>query len=283
MIQLFERNKTETWPSSLADDGVVRWSTVEQDAKGHISISFPHIRRVTTDRGLLWLMERRWENVRSFEGWSALQHHALAHTTIKISPPPISARTATPEFPRWLAVKTSQLAFFAVTPTTARQGFVPEWHAGNIYGFAAVPTQLIELPSWTENSPLELHVWVSAEYEASLLVDAAVADFTLSQIRLFGDPLSTNSTVPVIEIDFTVELEPSSKQTVLRAEQFDVVPDWVDGYPTGEVLAIGLRAGDRDCEILGVESISGVRSAVKCRLVRSNASQRHCCLPKLRE
>ena len=79
----------------------------------------------------------------------------------------------------------------------------------------------------------------------------------LPQIRLFGDP---GNKPPSIEIDFAVELEYESQTPITHAPQFDVVPDILDGHPFGSALAIGLRGGDHDCELLTIQVFDSVRA-----------------------
>ncbi|KAF7295253.1 hypothetical protein MIND_01064200 [Mycena indigotica] len=71
----------KTYPSAYADNGTVGWSTAEASAEGNLAISFPDI---------------RWSELRATEGWSALQHHAVLHTTLTAYPPIGVTNTAPP-------------------------------------------------------------------------------------------------------------------------------------------------------------------------------------------
>ncbi|KAH7107482.1 hypothetical protein BKA62DRAFT_683529 [Auriculariales sp. MPI-PUGE-AT-0066] len=218
----FTRNDSETWPSSLADGGQVGWSSALQDDDGHLSVSFPDI---------------RFETIRAYEGWAALQHHAFLHTTLKIAP----NGTDVSNPPRFIVVKVQQASFFAIMPSVRDQRFVLEWHAGNIYAYPRSPQQTISLPT-IGSLGAEFDIFVSADYE----------------IRLFGDPHARSDTRPVIEINFSVELPVTTLGSVSREPHLDVIPDFVDGWPVGRVLSIGLRADVDDWTISAVKVANGL-------------------------
>ncbi|KAI0295492.1 hypothetical protein BC826DRAFT_1104235 [Russula brevipes] len=120
-------------PSSLADEGSVRWSTASLSPDHrNLAVSFPHI---------------RWAVLRATEGWAALQHHAVLRTTVILHPP-------RSDFPQQKAipnvlVELRRGSFFTLVPADIdwkhRHDFVPEWAS-------AV-------------SPTVYHLYVSGDYE----------------------------------------------------------------------------------------------------------------------
>ncbi|KZV94079.1 hypothetical protein EXIGLDRAFT_737520 [Exidia glandulosa HHB12029] len=238
---VFQRNDTKTWSTALTDGGLVHWSDVVQDDNGHLSVSFPAV---------------RWEAIRATEGWAALQHHALLHTTLTVTPPASSDSQDATVQPH-LLVNAIQASFFAFLPRDRDASYVPQWHAGNIYAYPRAPKQAIPLPALSLTEETTFDVLLSADYE----------------IRLFGDPQSRGSELPIIEIDFSVELE--QEDSVSRERQLDVVPDFVDGFAFGDVLGLGLRNADSATtwEVLSIrvadaEVASAALSLVQERPVR---------------
>ncbi|EJD53346.1 hypothetical protein AURDEDRAFT_149076 [Auricularia subglabra TFB-10046 SS5] len=235
----FVRDDNATWPSAYADGASVRWSSATQDDKGHLSVSFPNIRHAPTSP---------WSDLRSTEGWAALQHHALLHTTLTISPPSHPSRDTRPQS---LLVNAVQTSFFALLPRGVHTP-TPQWHAGNIYAFPHAPTQLLPLP------PLDIHeetvfdVYLSGDYE----------------IRLFGDPLVQGRVVPSIEIDFTVAFDKRVGASIVRESQLDVVPDFVDGYALGDALSLGVRNADTQ-KAVDVVDVSAEGSSITATLLKS--------------
>lgn len=106
----------------------------------------------------------RWDSLRATEGWAALQHHNLLHTTLKITPP---ARAHHHPFP-WLSFSVRQASFFTLLPCHSLSGEPLEWHPGNIYAFPNVPKQLIRPPRLSMTEPTYYHLFVSGDYEVRL-------------------------------------------------------------------------------------------------------------------
>ncbi|EJD53324.1 hypothetical protein AURDEDRAFT_157897 [Auricularia subglabra TFB-10046 SS5] len=158
--------------------------------------------------------------LRATEGWAALQHHALLHTTLTISPP---ARPSRGTCPQSLLVNAVQTSFFALLPRGAHTP-TSHWHAGNMYASPHAPPQELPLPPLDVHEETVFDVYLSGDYE----------------IRLFGDPLVQGRVVPSIEIDFTVAFDDRIGVSIVRESQLDLVPDFVDGYALGDALSMTL-------------------------------------------
>ncbi|KAJ7445786.1 hypothetical protein B0H11DRAFT_2086878 [Mycena galericulata] len=189
---------TRTWPSSYADKGRVGWTQTQATAEGDLKVSFPNI---------------RWADLRATEGWAALQHHAVLHTTITLNPPQNADAFPVPR----LLVQLIQGSRRCPSP--------PEWHAGNIYAMDRTLARAIELPSPpSTTSPTTYHIFVSGDYE----------------IRLFGDP-GKRGIPPVQSINLTIELEVPRNSVKLEPSQH-VLCDFVDGYAFGDAIGLGVRS-----------------------------------------
>ncbi|KAJ7184189.1 hypothetical protein C8R46DRAFT_1063195 [Mycena filopes] len=194
-------NLNATWPSSYADNGRVGWTRTEATAEGDLSVSFRNI---------------RWSDLRATEGWAALQHHAVLHTTLTIYP---GSHDASPA-PR-LLVQLSQGAYIAIVSDASSSP--PEWHAGNIYAIERTLPRAIDLPTPPSTTgPSTYHVFVAADYE----------------IRLFGDP---KENAPTQSINLTIDVEEPSESAVLEPTQ-NVLCDFLDGYAFGDALGLGVRS-----------------------------------------
>ncbi|CUA68055.1 Guanine nucleotide exchange factor LTE1 [Kluyveromyces lactis NRRL Y-1140] [Rhizoctonia solani] len=192
---------TKIFPSHLADNGFVNWinssvsnslveledPTRENTDSVHYSIVFPEI---------------RWDSIRATEGWSGLQHHALLHTKIQLTPPQHPAAINVPR-PNYLVLSASQCSYITVFDSRQKSP-APQWYACNIYDHSDVPPIRIPLKSHfgsyfsrqnaSSSTPetLELSVFMSLDYE----------------IRLFGDPtVFNNGTMPIIQADLSVKVE----------------------------------------------------------------------------
>lgn len=229
----FVRDDNATWPSAYADGASVRWSSATQDAQGHLSVSFPDI---------------RWSDLRATEGWAALQHHSVLHTTLTITPPAHPRRDTRPQS---LLVNAVQTSFFALLPRGVHTA-TPEWHAGNIYAFPHAPQQVLPLPQLDIHEETTFDVFLSGDYE----------------IRLFGDPQVQERAVPSIEIDFTVAFDESAGASFVRETQLDVVPDFVDGYALGDALSLGVRNANPQ-NAIEVVSVSAEGSSIDATLLKS--------------
>ncbi|KAJ7871501.1 hypothetical protein B0H14DRAFT_3570057 [Mycena olivaceomarginata] len=194
---------TRSWPSSYADNGRVAWTKTQATPEGDLEVSFPNI---------------RWSDLRATEGWAALQHHALLHTTLTLHPPTTGSNEAPPR----LLVQLVQGAYIAIIPSGSEASLEPEWHAGNIYELPRTLPRAIELPTPpTTTSSTTYHVFVSGDYE----------------IRLFGDP-PLGTPIQVLKLTIDVEIPKDSAQ--LEPTQ-DVLPDFVDGYAFGNAIGLGVR------------------------------------------
>ncbi|KAJ3508201.1 hypothetical protein NLJ89_g5882 [Agrocybe chaxingu] len=195
----------QMWPSSYADGGLVGWSKANIGVDGYLELSFPDI---------------RWKSLRSYEGWAALQHHAVLRTTLTLQPPsdPIANSIR-------LLFDLKQVSYFTIIPQDGSPAS-PEWHAGNIYDMERALPELVELPTDPSlSNPTKYDLFVSGDYE----------------IRLFGDPLVRNSNVPVQRLGIRVEV-PSSTSPVIHQSTQDVSCDFLDGYAFGDALGIGIQS-----------------------------------------
>jgi len=102
----------------------------------------------------------RWEALRKTEGWAALQHHNLLHTTLKVTPPQTLISGPMP----WLSCSFKQTPFFTLVPENPGPSFTPQWHPGDIYAFNKNPQQLIPLPV-PFLQPTTFHLFVAGDYE----------------------------------------------------------------------------------------------------------------------
>ncbi|ETW85653.1 hypothetical protein HETIRDRAFT_150141 [Heterobasidion irregulare TC 32-1] len=216
----------KSWPSSYADGGLVSWSTVNATDSaspdpGNLKVSFPHI---------------RWSALRATEGWAALQHHAVLHTTLTVhAPQPLSESESQPEpqavLPN-LIVTLTQGAFFTILPahdagSSLDSAIVPEWYSGNIYAMERAPPKAVRFPAPpSARGSTTYDVFVSGDYE----------------IRLFGDPTARGEDTPTLDITMTAALEPPGPVPVVRQATHDVACDFVDGFAFGDALGVGLRS-----------------------------------------
>ncbi|KAF9459360.1 hypothetical protein BDZ94DRAFT_1199681 [Collybia nuda] len=198
-----------SWPSSYADGGRVKWTTMHSHTNGDLEVAFPNI---------------RWKSLRSTEGWAALQHHAVLRTTLTVYPP----KDPDPQEVPHLLVNLVQGSYITVIPagSVERARYLPEWHAGNIYNLERSLPRAINLPSPPSLiHPTTYNVIVSGDYE----------------IRLFGDPNIQGTDIPVQRITLTIALETPFITPVLEPSQ-DVVCDFVDGWAFGNALGVGIRS-----------------------------------------
>ena len=103
--------------------------------------------------------------MRATEGWAALQHHSVLHTSITVHPP-----SKQPYSHPHLLVDVQQGSFFTVRPSEKSGhlsgSYVPRWHAGNIYALDASPPHSIPLPSPpSATEPTVYDLFVSGDYE----------------------------------------------------------------------------------------------------------------------
>jgi hypothetical protein len=205
---------------------------------------FPNIGYASRPLKLQILKLYRWNAIRATEGWSALQHHAVLHTELVLTPPPDSDSTATP--PRFLVADVRQASFFALIPATVPANYTPSWHNGNIYNLANSPTHVVELPDPPAlHQPTTFHLIVSGDYE----------------IRLFGDPMDLNDQeTPVQRLHIDLGFEEVRDAMVVVESKLNVVPDIVDGWMLSEngSIGVGIRSLEGWWEATSVESASEV-------------------------
>ncbi|KAJ1303699.1 hypothetical protein OPQ81_008124 [Rhizoctonia solani] len=197
-----------SFPSHLADGGFVLWkgSSVSTESAG---MEVSHYKKPNVVHYSIAFPEVRWGSIRATEGWSGLQHHALLHTKIRLTPPRTHAHIP-PVEPIYLVLSASQCSYFAILGFKSELS-TPQWYTCNIYDHANVPPIRIPLKPYLDShlrrqtflepttEIMELNVLMSLDYE----------------IRLFGDPaVSNNGTMPIIEADFSVEVEGSSGQNL---------------------------------------------------------------------
>ncbi len=121
------------------------WTTAIQSSDGKLQVSFPHI---------------RWDSLRSTEGWAALQHHAVLHTTVTVYPP----KTPYNRRPPHLRVNLLQGSYFTIVSTESSH--VPQWYAGNIYAMERAIPKSISLPSDPSlTAPTKYDLFISGDYE----------------------------------------------------------------------------------------------------------------------
>ncbi|CAG8609159.1 1550_t:CDS:2 [Acaulospora colombiana] len=188
----------------------------------------------------------RWKQLRATEGWSILQHHALLHTRLRISPPPGAGPEV--QVPTSIIANIRQASFFAIIPEEQYPNYTPKWHNGNIYDLPNSPDQIIELPNLPDTSKTTIyHIVISAD----------------SEIRLFGDPLDVNgqeAPIQRIMIDFLISPN-NPDPTVSINSELSVAPDFIDGWALSEgVFGIGVVSHNSWWEVSTIHINSIVRS-----------------------
>lgn len=110
----------------------------------------------------------RWEAITATEGWAGLQHHALLHTTVTVTPPSDFSQNQQTDPPR-LLVELLQGSFFTIIPSRNAHHsteFVPKWYMGNIYAMNRVLPQTVPLPAAPSlTGPTTYDLFVSGDYE----------------------------------------------------------------------------------------------------------------------
>ncbi|KAH9951491.1 hypothetical protein B0H21DRAFT_818527 [Amylocystis lapponica] len=228
-----------SFSSAYADDGNVGWTTARSNDDGVLNVSFPNI---------------RWSSLREYEGWAALQYHSVLRTKVTVYPPsgPPEASISPPH----LLVDILQGSFFTVLPSEPKESvIVPTWYAGNIYALERSPPQTVILPiPPSETSPTSYDLFVSGDYE----------------IRLFGDPAFNGNGVPVLSITLAVAIEPETAAgVVVREASHDVWCDFVDGWPFGDAVGVGLRSVSGWWDVHNLTLAEGLSEHIGIELVRS--------------
>ncbi len=198
------------------------------------------------NRGRLILDIRSWASLRATEGWAALQHHAVLHTTLTVHPP-CSDSQPIPAVPNFL-VELKGGSFFTLVPADVewkqRHDFAPQWYSGNIYQVDCAPPHLVNLPTVPcAVSPTVYHLYVSGDYEVLSPHASSFGNTLLSyavQIRLFGDPKAGGSETPTLVISVNAHFE-SSSDALRHEASCDIAPDFVEGFAFGDALGVGLR------------------------------------------
>ncbi|PVG01691.1 hypothetical protein CPB86DRAFT_698784 [Serendipita vermifera] len=210
LSQSWDAILTEEYPSSLVNGGVVGW-TRRKMSDGTLLVEFP---------------EAPWKQLRATEGWAILQHHALLHTRLRISPP--SSAHQEVQVPTYIKANIRQASFFAIIPQNQSSDYTPKWHNGNIYDLSNSPDQIIELPHSPDTNEVTIyHLIVSAD----------------SEIRLFGDPLDVDGQEDPIQrvmVDFSIP-QTSLELSLSTNPQLSVAPDFVDGWALSDgAIGIGV-------------------------------------------
>lgn len=110
----------------------------------------------------------RWASLRAAEGWAALQHHSVLRTSLTVYPP--SFQQGHEADPPHLLLNVQQGTFFALRPVETspylNEGFVPKWHAGNVYAMDAAPPHAVPLPFPPSlTGPTTYDLIISGDYE----------------------------------------------------------------------------------------------------------------------
>ncbi|KAI0028355.1 hypothetical protein K488DRAFT_89825 [Vararia minispora EC-137] len=201
------------WPSSYADGGEVSWKQIKMLDNGNILVSYPDI---------------RWSQLRATEGWAAVQHHSVVRVSLTVYPPSTDESSALLSQEPQLSVKLLQGSFFSLLPTEShpsRTMHIPQWYSGDVYATGALPS-LLRLPvAPARDQPTSYDLYISGDYE----------------IRLFGDPRSSGTETPTLNISLEVQLA-SSSEHVVHETTLDVLCDFVDGYAFGDAIGIGIRS-----------------------------------------
>ncbi|THH05576.1 hypothetical protein EW145_g4691 [Phellinidium pouzarii] len=217
----YKHEANKTWPSSYADSAEVTWTKFQSGNQGNLSVSFPDI---------------RWSYLRATDGWAALQHHSILHTTLTVTPLQITPKPP-PLPPLRILVELKQGTFFSILPKEALESFSPEWHVGNVYDLLGAAPNSVELPgTLSVNKSTTFDFFVSGDYE----------------IRLFGDPRDNSEEDPTLKLNVSVSLD-ERRNAVVRQDFRDVVCDFVDGYAFGDVLGVGLRSLDGWWTVEGIQ------------------------------
>jgi hypothetical protein len=101
----------------------------------------------------------------------------------------------------------------------------------------------VELPIPPSRAePTRYDLFISGDYEVWLKRNVRVLhdDLHLIQIRLFGDPRTQGSEIPVLSLDLAISVE-HPHNVVVREPTHDVICDFVDGFSFGDAIGIGVR------------------------------------------
>lgn len=104
--------------------------------------------------------------LRSTEGWAALQHHAVLHATLTVSPP--APEDAPAQLPH-LLMNLVQGSFFTLRPSSGYETYIPAWYSGNIYDMERAPPQAVPLTGLSLTEPTTYDLFISGDYEVSTI------------------------------------------------------------------------------------------------------------------
>ena len=165
----------------------MNWTKAQSTAEGHLEVTFPNIRQVIFLSHYMLAPEQtsRWKQLRSTEGWAALQHHAVLRTTVTVHPPSNPKNSSPPQ----LLVDLKQASYFALRPQEQDiSAFVPEWCAGNIYDLERPLPHVVDLPTPpSTKNPTKYDLFVSGDYEVSRFFSC----HSICRFRIRSDYLGT--------------------------------------------------------------------------------------------
>lgn len=180
----------------------------------------------------IYLIKRllRWQELRYTEGWAALQHHAVLHSQLTVTPPADYQGEAY-KVPT-LRADIKFASYFALIPSEPPLPFAPAWHTANIYNLPKSPVQLVPFPTHpTPNQSTTYHIVASGDYE----------------VRLFGDPMDVEGQpTPIQRLSFDFSLGGSQRDEIVLDHHLDIVPEFVGGWALAAdgALGVGVRADD---------------------------------------
>ena len=213
----FQPSVIDTYASSLADGGSVRWAINQTDAPGVYNIVYPDI---------------RWGSIRGTLGWAALQHHSLIHTTLSVELPTSSSLS----YPA-LSIRLNQASYVAlIERDEALTESKVQWFEGDIYAQSSI-TRFLPLPvSYRKKRTIMYDVFISADYE----------------IRLFGDPeYSRGRAEPSTEARLVIDIVDAPQVAIGDRRIF---PDFVDGWAMGDGWGLEIQNGPEWQTLMSVES-----------------------------
>lgn len=118
---------------------------------------------------MTFCLRSRWDRLRATEGWAALQHHSVLHTTLTVVPPRSSTNGMS--IPRML-FQLTQGTYFTVLPKNFPENspgaFVPEWQTGNVYAMHRSTENTVDMRDHiSRDNSTAFDVFISGDYEVS--------------------------------------------------------------------------------------------------------------------
>jgi hypothetical protein len=182
--------------------------------------------------------------LRSTEGWAALQHHAVLHSYLTVTPP--DEYDGDPLLVPTLIADVRSASYFSIIPDERNVDHSPQWHAGNIYNLPNTPSQAIQLPTTPKaRNSTTYHLIASGDYE----------------IRLFGDPVDIEGQqTPIQKLQFNFKFLENDTSPLVLEPQMDIIPEFVGGWTLAAegALGIGVKAIDGWWEVVDISSSSSV-------------------------